>query len=414
MAPRREQQLLFACEQKDLPAGGPRFADAERFQAGAVPEVGAREAGTSPSALHHRTHHEHSAADEPDALSGGELEMGGAELAPGGAAARPEGVPGGGGSFGLEAAADLKPPMLAPGPMSVPRLLLVNAVWFASSFVWFLLLIVIVPSQLAALVGEERKGSAVGAVLGCSTPFALLGAPLVGVLSDRVRSRHGRRRPLMVPGALGFGVAVVALVTLPRTVFEYGLLYAGLRLADLLLSAPFNGLIADVTPAELRGAASGIMGAAANLGNFAGAAVGVQYTALGPSAIGLGMAAVLLTATAATCIAAPEADTSRGPPLPPLQLRQLGLDLVAPLRHADFAWVFATRLIFQMGVYTVQEFLEFYYRDGVDLPEGTSPETGARGRAQPRARTRRARLAPTRARRALCALAAAHRARSQR
>lgn len=272
---------------------------------------------------------------------------------------------------------DFKSPRLrseAP-PIGACGLVLMNSVWFASSFCWFLLLIVIVPSQVALLVGEGRKGSSIGAVLGCSTPVALVGAPLVGILSDRVRSTHGRRRPLMIPGAIAFCVVLIGLVTLPRSLWEYGALYTALRSAELLISAPFNGLIADLTPVELRGLASGIMGAAGNLGNFAGAAVGVQYTAIGPSTTAVGMSLVMLTCMAATCVTSVEEDTSMQPPPPPLRPLRLLSDLVSPLRNHDFAWVFATRLIFQMGVYTVQEFLEYYFRDAVQLPAETSPET---------------------------------------
>ena len=285
-------------------------------------------------------------------------------------------------------------------------LVLVNAAWFASSFNWFLLLIVLVPSQVAAIVGQERKGSAIGLVLGASTPVVLVGAPLVGLLSDRVRSSFGRRRPIMLPGAFVFAGVLLGLVSTPHSLVTYGVLYTALRAAELLISAPFNGLIADLTPPELRGLASGIMGAASNIGNFAGAAVGIQsaaarahtraprvarraptpprplgpaarrrYVALGPVRTASGMGVVMVAAMAATCLAAPEASTAAQPAAHPLRLRRVLLDLASPLRDADFAWVFATRLIFQMGVYTVQEFLQFYFRDAVELPAGMGAET---------------------------------------
>lgn len=95
---------------------------------------------------------------------------------------------------------------------------------------------------------------------------------------------------------------------------------------------------------------------------------------LGPLRTALGMCVVMVAATAATCLAAPEASTSHQPPPEPLRPGRLLASLAAPLRNADFAWVFATRLIFQMGVYTVQEFLQFYFRDAVQLPPGLSPE----------------------------------------
>src|SRR5205085_6661639 len=37
-------------------------------------------------------------------------------------------------------------------------------------------------------------------------------------------------------------------------------------------------------------------------------------------------------------------------------------------RDRDFAWVFVTRLVMMLGIYTVQDFLQFYMRDVVRVP----------------------------------------------
>lgn len=39
-----------------------------------------------------------------------------------------------------------------------------------------------------------------------------------------------------------------------------------------------------------------------------------------------------------------------------------------PRRDGDFAWVFVTRLVMMLGIYTVQDFLQFYMRDAVRAP----------------------------------------------
>ena len=43
-----------------------------------------------------------------------------------------------------------------------------------------------------------------------------------------------------------------------------------------------------------------------------------------------------------------------------------------PRRDPDFAWVLLTRLVMTLGIYTVQDFLQFYMRDAVQTPH---PET---------------------------------------
>src|SRR5205085_7958178 len=39
-----------------------------------------------------------------------------------------------------------------------------------------------------------------------------------------------------------------------------------------------------------------------------------------------------------------------------------------PRRDRDFAWVFVTRLVMMLGIYTVQDSLQFYMRDAVRAP----------------------------------------------
>lgn len=64
------------------------------------------------------------------------------------------------------------------------------------------------------------------------------------------------------------------------------------------------------------------------------------------------------------------------------ELMQVVLEIVAtigllrlfdfnPRRDPDFAWVFATRLLMMLGIYTIQTFLQFYMRDvvGAEHPE---------------------------------------------
>ena len=59
-------------------------------------------------------------------------------------------------------------------------------------------------------------------------------------------------------------------------------------------------------------------------------------------------------------------------------MQQVVLELIAtigilrlfdfhPRRDPDFAWVLLTRLVMMMGIYTVQDFLQFYMRDAVKV-----------------------------------------------
>ena len=49
----------------------------------------------------------------------------------------------------------------------------------------------------------------------------------------------------------------------------------------------------------------------------------------------------------------------------------------------DFRWVFISRLFIQLGIYTVQEYLLFYVKYAVDLPDGLDPHEAVRASATP-------------------------------
>ncbi len=94
---------------------------------------------------------------------------------------------------------------------------------------------------------------------GCLVPFA------AGYLSDRSVTRFGRRRPYVF---LGFFVVLLCLLALPHVsgfgsvILVAGSMYFALRLAE----TPYLALLPDITPAEQRSTASGVMNLIGSLG----------------------------------------------------------------------------------------------------------------------------------------------------
>ena len=82
-------------------------------------------------------------------------------------------------------------------PFGARRAFLLVAVNIGFNFNSFLQLVVIVPSRLAELAGDEHKGQAVGSVLLCAGLVSIFAAPPIGSLSDRMpwSPRLGRRAP---------------------------------------------------------------------------------------------------------------------------------------------------------------------------------------------------------------------------
>lgn len=139
-----------------------------------------------------------------------------------------------------------------------------------------------------------------------------------------------------------------------------------------LVSVPYNGLIADLTPPLQRGFSSGMMGAMTLAGNITGAAIGLFYFHLG--VVGLYSLVCILFSVCVliTVFCSPEVPLTVKSQ--DVHLKDLFLAYWEPLKNRDFMWVFLTRFLMQQGVATVTGFLEFWLSDMVSLPHCWSPE----------------------------------------
>jgi MFS family permease len=158
--------------------------------------------------------------------------------------------------------------------------------WIATNFHWAALPIIILPSQVQAILWQQYhttlsgtalsdaiKNASPGAlalVVGPGLLVALISNPLFGYLSDRTRLRWGRRKPYIIGGTL---VNIVGLGIM-ATANSIPVLIGGLMLTQLAnnaAAAPFHALLPDLVPEAQRGKASGYMGLGQMLGTILGA-----------------------------------------------------------------------------------------------------------------------------------------------
>lgn len=280
--------------------------------------------------------------------------------------------------------------MDTPLPGATPRLrhrdhFCLSFYWFAVNVHWGAIMAVLVQSQVMVLVGDEMKGRAAGLVIGIGSITGIVLPPILGAVSDRVRSRAGRRRPFMVAGTLINVVALAGLAHFPFVGATGGggggfpvafALYVGAylvaNLGNQVAAAPYAGLMPDRVPPAERGIASGWIGLMTTLGSGVGIALAggiVNYAAPRDEfrhqcylAYGL-IAATLIGALAVTCLGVRE--TPALAPPKPLRWRELTRGLFGPFRSSDFLWVVVSRLFVTMGFFTVLNFLQFYMADAV-------------------------------------------------
>jgi MFS family permease len=193
---------------------------------------------------------------------------------------------------------------------------------------------------------------------------------LAGALSDRTRSRFGRRRPWLLIGVIGTAASYFVIMRADATHELVG----GVLLFQLclnLLFGPLVALLADQVPPAQRGRAAAFIGLAPPAGAMTGALLvgvalpqeNIRYAVI---------AALLVAATIPLLLLAREAPT--GPGL-------LGLagprQVARPRRFQlsrDFAVAWLSRLLIQAGITIVSLFTLFNIQDRVTLPGRLAPE----------------------------------------
>ncbi|MBI9043963.1 MAG: MFS transporter [Anaerolineaceae bacterium] len=139
----------------------------------------------------------------------------------------------------------------------------INIYWFALTTRSQVLTPLIVPLLVQRFVGDELKGTYLGGMRLWALMVALLVQALVGILSDRNRSKFGRRRPFIVVGTfLEVGVFLsIALIASMEGMKGYWILF-GLYIISMISSniahGAMQGLIPDLVPLEKRGRFSGV------------------------------------------------------------------------------------------------------------------------------------------------------------
>ncbi len=185
-----------------------------------------------------------------------------------------------------EVADTLAAPRAEPPTRSTWGLAQLSLFWTANNYLWAALPIIIIPSQVqvilfqhlpagvsgATAIDNYIKGAAPGAlalVAGPGLIVALISNPLFGYLSDRTRSRFGRRRPYILVGTL-FNMVGLGMMAFANSTLMLMLGLVVVQLANNAAAAPFHALLPDLVPAGQRGKASGYMGLGQMLGTILG------------------------------------------------------------------------------------------------------------------------------------------------
>ncbi|WP_189067399.1 MFS transporter [Deinococcus radiotolerans] len=253
---------------------------------------------------------------------------------------------------------------MTPASSSRPRVSpwVLSAFWFGSAFHWLLLLLILMPENVVTFVGEDRKGTFLGLLAGIGAVMALVLPPLVGAHSDRTGKRLPYLRMGLIVNLMGLAVMALAASALGGMAgfWVYLLGFLLVQFGNNFATAPYSALIPELVAPGERGRYSGVMAMLQALGQLLGAVSAVVVGLLKlPVLVSFVLIALLLIGPAlVTLRGVPEPDTVVTRPAggPTMSWRQL-------FAHQPFLWVFVTRVLFSLGQYSVQPFLQYYNKD---------------------------------------------------
>lgn len=235
---------------------------------------------------------------------------------------------------------------------------------------------ILLPQQVAVLFGEENKLATYSVIATIGAFAAMVAQPIAGQISDRTRSRYGRRAPWIMLGALAGALSLVGLAFANSVV---GLIIAWVlvQISYNFAQGPLSAVMPDRVPLKRRGTFAALSGIGLMVGAIGGQIVGSFFfhsITLGYIVFAV-FAVVILGLFVAFNPDYPSTKLEREP----FSFREfLGTFWVNPVKHPDFFWAFTGRLLLYTGYFAVTGLQLYLLTDyfGVESPESVIPLLG--------------------------------------
>lgn len=214
------------------------------------------------------------------------------------------------------------------------------------------------------LVDPGGKESSLGLVVGIGALFNVVVTPLAGVLTDRTRSRWGRRRPWVASGIVICAAAGTA-IALASTVLVIAIAWVVYIIGLAAILSALAPVMADQIPESQRGKVGAFCGVSTQLAGVAASLVGGALTD-NPLLMFLYPVGVLVVAFVFYVFAVPDRPAASTKDHEPLSVvfRHLVFD---PRTHRDFALVWLGRFLLQIGLTFFSTYQLYFLLDRIGL-----------------------------------------------
>ncbi|WP_227589886.1 MFS transporter [Demequina pelophila] len=228
---------------------------------------------------------------------------------------------------------------------------------------------ILLPLQVQG-IDADNKVANLAVVTTIGALVAMIAQPIAGTLSDRARSRYGRRAPFIVGGALVGGLALVGMGA-ANSLVHVTIAWVSVQIAYNFVLAPLSAILPDRIPRSLRGTFSAMAGLGVMVGAFAGQVLGATFA----GAIGTGymiLAGTALVTLTLFVVMNPDASSKDLERAPFSAVDFFRMFWVNPKQHPDFAWAFASRLLLYTGYFMATGYQLYILQDYIGLGDNAA------------------------------------------
>ncbi|MBN9176516.1 MAG: MFS transporter [Microbacterium sp.] len=237
---------------------------------------------------------------------------------------------------------------------------------------------ILLPHQVTLAFGEANQANVANlAIISTIGAFAAMVAqPIAGQISDRTRSRFGRRAPWIVLGALAGALSLIGLA-FASTLVGFIIAWTLVQICYNFAQGPLSAIMPDRVPQARRGTFAAITGIGLMVGAIGGQIVGsLFFNSITAGYITFAVLSVVILTL--FVVANPDRSSTRITPEPFSLGEFLRTFWVNPVANPDFFWAFTGRLLLYTGYFAVTGYqlylLQYYFH--VDHPETVIPMLG--------------------------------------
>lgn len=202
---------------------------------------------------------------------------------------------------------------------------------------------------------EGARAKSISLMMSIGSLFTLFAQPVIGVISDRWRSKFGRRAMWIVMGAIGGAVFMVGL-RYSSTIAMLTLFWTVGQVSLNIMQAPLSTTVADRVPQDKVGLVSGLSGIGMMLGFTGGSIIaGILFNTLGLDtyfvfALGVVIGALLFVTFA-------KDRSSKDLEVEKFDWISFFKGYAIPLRDHDFRWTWIARFFMFFGYTAISNFV---------------------------------------------------------